>query len=57
VLIRGLGVGQLEALAGKMHRKALSELSTLEASGLIGMLPSIGAGTIDVAATLGKPLA
>ena len=44
MLIRGLCVGQLEALAAKMRGKALSELSSLEASGLIGMLQSLKAG-------------
>ena len=50
--IRGLGAGQLEALAGKMHGKALSELSSLEASSLIDMLKAVKEGKIDIGAAL-----
>ena len=46
--IRGLGTGQLEALASRMHGKPLVDLSSLEASSLIGMLQSLKAGKIDV---------
>ena len=50
--IRELGVGQLDQLAGKMHGKALSELSSLEASSLIDMLKAVKEGKIDIGAAL-----
>jgi hypothetical protein len=50
--IRELGVGQLDQLAGKMHGKALSELTSLEASSLIDMLKAVKEGKIDIGATL-----
>ena len=50
--IRGLGVGQLEAFASKMHGRALSELSSLEASSLIDMLKAVKEGKIDIGAAL-----
>ena len=50
--IRGLGTGQLEALASKMYGKALSELSSLEASSLIDMLKAVKEGKIDIGAAL-----
>jgi hypothetical protein len=46
--IRGLGSRRLEALAAKMHSKPISELSSLEASGLIDVLKEIKAGKIDL---------
>jgi len=50
--IRGLGAGQLEALAVKMHGKAVSELSSLEASSLIDTLKAAKEGKIDIDSAL-----
>jgi len=50
--IEGLGLRGLDELSGRMFGKAVAELSSLEASGLIETLKEIEAGKIDVLAAL-----
>jgi hypothetical protein len=50
--VHGLGARRLENLARKMYAKPLSDLSSLEASGLIDMLKEIKAGKIELSAAL-----
>jgi hypothetical protein len=51
--IRGLGARRLEALSKKMFAKAVADLASLEASGLIDALKDIKDGKIDLTAALG----
>ncbi len=50
--IPGLGIRRLDALANKMFSKPVTELTTLDASGMIDMLKQLKAGDIDLAAAL-----
>jgi len=50
--IRGLGARRLAALAQQLFAKPLAELSSAEASGLIGTLKRIKAGQVDLQAAL-----
>ena len=48
----GLGIRRLDELTNKMFSKPVTELTTLDASGLIDMLKQLKAGDIEVAAAL-----
>ena len=50
--VQGLGLRRLDELTNKMFSKPITELTTLDASGLIDMLKQLKAGDIDLAAAL-----
>ena len=50
--VSGLGIRRLDELTNKMFSKPITELTTLDASGLIDMLKQLKAGDIDLAAAL-----
>jgi hypothetical protein len=50
--ISGLGIRRLDELTNKMFSKPITELTTLDASGLIDMLKQLKAGDVDLAAAL-----
>lgn len=52
--ISGLGVARLDELTQRMFRRALSHLSSLEASSLIETLKDLEAGKIDPRAAFGE---
>ena len=50
--VQGLGQRRLDELTIKMFGKPITELTTLDASGLIDMLKQLKAGDVDLAAAL-----
>ena len=50
--VSGLGIRRLDELTNKMFGKLVTELTTLDASGLIDMLKQLKAGDVDLAAAL-----
>ena len=50
--VQGLGLRRLDELTNKMFGKPITDLTTLDASGLIDMLKQLKAGDVDLAAAL-----